>query len=102
MRVKLWLSVMAGPSHPGFSPSASVMGRCLSSPPNGISRPGSCFRSWSTESPPHDACQMGSGEPIFGTWFRQGGGHQRTWRNCGGRPLGLWRSDRIDLLMKSH
>ena len=43
--------------------SASFMGQCLLSPPNGISPSGSCFRSWSTVLPPHEACQMGSGNP---------------------------------------
>ncbi len=43
--------------------SASFMGHCLLSPPNGISPSGSCFRSCSTVLPPHEACQMGSGNP---------------------------------------
>ncbi len=45
--------------------SASVMGRCLSSPSNSISPPGSCFRPLSTKLPPHYACQIGSGSQSF-------------------------------------
>ena len=45
--------------------SASVMGRCLSSPPISLSPPSSCFRPWSTTWSPHDACQIGPGVPIF-------------------------------------